>query len=203
MLLRKWYEEQYVRLVQGAEWTENQRMTTKQHSDLAEPVRAADHVRGAPHAPVTIVEYGDFECPMCRAAEPAVRMVLERSPNAVRLIYRHFPLESAHPHALMAAEAAEAAAAQGKFWEMHDLLIREGAKLSRPALDQYAADIALDLSLFKASLDDEIYRQRVREQMDGANRSHLRATPGFFINGQVCDVSGGMHMLADRVAKLL
>jgi protein-disulfide isomerase len=154
-------------------------------------------------APVTIVEYGDFECPTCRGAEPAVRMVLERSPNAVRLIYRHFPMESVHPHALMAAEAAEAAAAQGKFWQMHDLLLRQGAKLGRSALDQYAADIALDLASYKASLDDEIYRQRVREHVDGANRSHLRATPGFFVNGQVCDVSGGMHALAERVAKLL
>jgi protein-disulfide isomerase len=178
-------------------------MTTKQHADLADPVHPTDHVRGPPQARITVVEYGDFECPTCRAAEPAVRMVLERSPSAVRLIYRHFPIESAHPHALMAAEAAEAAAAQGKFWQMHDLLMREGAKLGRPALDQYAADIALDLALFKASLDDEIYRQRVREQMAGANRSHLRATPGFFVNGQVCDVSGGMHTLADRVARLL
>jgi protein-disulfide isomerase len=104
---------------------------------------------------------------------------------------------------LVAAEAAEAAAAQGKFWEMHDLLLREGIKLSRAALDRFAADIALDLALFKVSLDDEIYRQRVREQMGGANRSHLRATPGFFVNGQVCDVSGGMHALAERVSKLL
>jgi protein-disulfide isomerase len=177
--------------------------TTKQPIDLTEPVSAVDHVRGPRIAPVTIVEYGDFECPICRAAEPALGMVLSRSPNAVRLIYRHFPIESAHPHALMAAEAAEAAAAQGKFWEMHDLLMRQGAKLNRGALDGYAADIALDLALFKASLDDEIYRQRVREQVDGATRSHLRATPGFFVNGQVCDVSGGMHALAERVAKLL
>ena len=178
-------------------------MTTRPHVDLAEPVSATDHVRGPRTAPVTIVEYGDFECPTCRGAEPAVRMVLERSPSAVRLIYRHFPIESVHPHALMAAEAAEAAAAQDKFWEMHDLLLRQGARLGRQALDQYAADIALDLALFKASLDDEIYRQRVREHVDGGNRSHLRATPGFFINGQVCDVSGGMHALAERVAKLL
>jgi protein-disulfide isomerase len=178
-------------------------VATKNHLDLVDPVSAVDHVRGPSHAPVTIVEYGDFECPMCRAAEPAVRMMLERASNAVRLIYRHYPVESAHPHALMAAEAAEAAAAQGKFWEMHDLLMREGTKLGRAALDQYGADIALDLAQFKAALDDEIYRQRVREQVAGANRSHIRATPGFFVNGQVCDVSGGMHALADRVAKLL
>lgn len=178
-------------------------MNTKNHLDLMDPVSATDHVRGPGHAPVTIVEYGDFECPTCRAAEPAVRMLLERSPNAVRLIYRHYPIESAHPLALMAAEAAEAAAAQERFWEMHDLLMREGAKLHRAALDKYAADIALALAQFKASLDDEIYRQRVREQMAGANRSHIRATPGFFVNGQVCDISGGMQSLADRVARLL
>jgi protein-disulfide isomerase len=178
-------------------------MTTPQHADLAVPAGAADHVRGPRLAPVTVVEYGDFECPTCRGAEPAVRMVLERSPNAVRLIYRHFPIESVHPHALLAAEAAEAAGAQGKFWEMHDLMMRAGASLGRAALERYAADIALDRALFKASLDDEIYRQRVREQMDGATRSHLRATPGFFINGRICDVSGGMQALADRVAQLL
>lgn len=177
-------------------------MTTTHHLDLADPVHPADHVRGPRLAPVTIVEYGDFECPTCRAAEPAVRMLLERSPNAVRLIYRHYPIESAHPHALMAAEAAEAAGAQGRFWEMHDLLLRESSKLNRAALDQFAAEISLDMALFKASLDDEIYRQRVREQVAGANRSHIRATPGFFVNGQVCDVSGGFHLLSERVARI-
>ena len=178
-------------------------MATNRHVDLADPVVAADHVRGARTAPLTIVEFGDFECPMCRSAEPAVRMLLERSPNAARLVYRHYPIESAHPHALMAAEAAEAAGAQGKFWEMHDLLMREGAKLGRASLEQYAAATALDLAAFRASLDDEIYRQRVREHVEGANRSHLRSTPGFFVNGRVCDVSGGMHALADRIAELL
>ena len=177
-------------------------MTTKHHVDLVDPVNSIDHVRGSRLAPVTMVEYGDFQCPMCRSAELALRILLDRSPKAVRLIYRHYPVESAQPHALMAAEAAEAAAAQGKFWEMHDLLMREGVKLDRVALDRYAADTALDVALFKASLDDEIYRQRVREQVAGANRSHIRAIPGFFVNGQVCDVSGGMHALADRVAKL-
>jgi protein-disulfide isomerase len=182
---------------------DNFSVATRRHIDLADPVNAADHLRGSRLAPVTIVEYGDFECPICRGAEPALRIILERSPNAVRLVYRHYPIESVHAHALIAAEAAEAAAAQGKFWEMHDLLLREGARLGRAALDQYAADIALDLALFKASLDDEIYRQRVREQVDGANRSHLRATPGFFVNGEVCDVSGGMHALSERVGRLL
>ena len=130
-------------------------------------------------------------------------MVIDRAPDRIRLVYRHFPIESAHPHALMAAEAAEAAAAQGKFWEMHDRLMQVTAPLHRRALDRAAEELGLDIALFKASLDDEIYRQRIREQMDGAVRSHLRATPGIFVNGLVCDVSGGVSGLADRVAPLL
>ena len=177
----------------------------KQHHgpDLIVPVTATDHVRGAVLARVTVVEYGDFECPMCRAAEPAVRMLLTHHEGAVRLVFRHFPIEDAHPHALMAAEAAEAAAAQGAFWEMHDHLLAEGASLGRSALERYAGLLSLDLPLFNASLDDEIYRQRVREHLDGGVRSHLRATPGFFVNGRVCDVSGGMIALSDAVAKHL
>jgi len=171
--------------------------------DLAIAPSAVDHIRGAARARITVVEYGDFECPMCRADEPGLRMLLDSHSATVQLVYRHFPIENAHPHALMAAEASEAAAAQGKFWEMHDLLLQQGARLGRSALDGYAAVLGLDLAAFKASLDDEIYRQRVREQMDGAIQSRLRATPGFFVNGWVCDVSGGMHALAEAVSRHL
>lgn len=177
-------------------------MTSRQ-PDLLAPVTPADHARGAPRPRVTIVEYGDFECPVCRAVEPGVRMVLDHFSADVRLVYRHFPMESAHPHALMAAEAAEAAAAQGKFWEMHDRLMQQGVRLDRASLTRYAGELELDPALFHSSLDDEIYRQRVREQIEGAVRSHLRATPGFFVNGLVCDVSGGIHALSDRVKALL
>ena len=171
--------------------------------ELAVPPSAIDHVRGPEHAPVTVVEYGDFQCPACRAAEPGLRMTLERFGNHVRLIYRHFPLESAHPRALLAAEAAEAAAAQGQFWAMHDRLLAPQAHLDRPALEQHAKAIGLDMPAFIAALDDEIYRQRVREHMDGALRSHLRATPGLYVNGHVCDVSGGIHALDERIAALV
>jgi len=152
---------------------------------------------------VTIVEYGDFECPICRAAEPAVQMVLQRFPRTVRLVYRHFPIEAVHPHALMAAEASEAAAAQSRFWEMHDRLLQEAARLDRKSLDHYARELGLDMALFAASLDDEIYRQRVREHLAGGQRSHVRASPGFFVNGRVCDTSGGFHALGERVAALM
>lgn len=167
--------------------------------DLRAPVTRTDHCRGAPQATITIVEYGDFASQACRAAEPAVRMVLAAHPATVRLIFRHFPVELAHPLALMAAQAAEAAAAQGKFWEMHDALLQEEASLHRPALNRVAEALGLDGALFKTSLDAEIYRQRIREQQDGGVRSHLRASPAFFVNGRLCDVSAGMHDLADAV----
>ncbi len=171
--------------------------------DLAVPPSAVDHVRGPDRAVVTIVEYGDFECPMCRQAEPAVQQLLLHHPAAVRLVFRHYPIESAHPNALLAAEAAEAAGADGKFWEMHDLLLGEGARLRRPALEAFALRIGLDMPRFTAALDDEVYRQRVREHIDGAVRSHVRATPAFFVNGRRCDVSGGMQALSEAALRLL
>lgn len=173
------------------------------HVELAVPVSAIDHVRGPDKAAITVVEYGDFQCPVCRAVEPGLRMTLERFSTQVRLVYRHFPIESAHPHALMAAEAAEAAAAQGQFWQMHDRLMLQESHLDRRALERHAEALGLDLPAFINALDDEIYRQRVREHEAGALRSHLRATPGFYVNGQVCDVSGGIYALGERISKLL
>jgi protein-disulfide isomerase len=169
---------------------------------LAVPVSATDHLAGPAHARTVVLEYGDFECPTCSAAEPSVKQLRSLHPE-MAFVFRHFPLEDAHPHALMAAEAAEAAGAQGKFWEMHDLLFAQPHHLSRPHLDAYAAQIGLDAIRFKAELDDEIYRQRVREHQQGGQRSHLRATPTFFVNGVVQDVSGGMQALFDIVAQEL
>jgi len=171
--------------------------------DLVIPPSAIDHVRGADRATVTIVQYGDFECPMCRQAEPAVQQLLLHHPTTMRLAFRHYPIESAHPNALLAAEAAEAAGADGKFWEMHDLLLADGARLRRQALEAFAVRLGLDMPRFTAALDDEVYRQRVREHIDGAVRSHVRATPAFFVNGVRCDVSGGMQALSSAALKLL
>ncbi len=137
--------------------------TESVRQDLCAPVTPADHRRGAQRPKITVVEYGDFASQSCRAAEPAVRMLLAAHPETVQLVFRHFPIEFAHPLALMAAEATEAAAAQGKFWEMHDALLQEGASLHRAALDRAAEALGLDMALFKSSLDDEIYRQRIRE----------------------------------------
>jgi hypothetical protein len=106
--------------------------------ELAIPVSAGDHVLGAAGAPVTVVEYGDFECPNCKQAAPAVKLLLQKFAGRVRFVYRHFPLEGVHPHALHAALAAEAAGAQGRFWPMHDLLFENQSHLKLPQLRRYA-----------------------------------------------------------------
>jgi protein-disulfide isomerase len=167
---------------------------------LAEPPEPTDHSLGSEHAPVTLVEYGDFECPSCKVAVQTPKLLLERFPNRIRFIFRHFPLQEAHPHALLAAEAAEAAAAQGKFWPMHDLLFRNQAHLKDRDLQRYAGELGLDLARYTAEMDDHIYLQRVREHADGGRRSHIRATPTFFLDGAVQDISYGMQALHDAVA---
>jgi len=166
-------------------------------------VDRTDHVKGSRDAPVTVIEYGDFECPSCRQAEPAVKLMLTRYEREVRLVFRHFPQEVAHPHALAAAEAAESAAAQGQFWPMHDLLLEHQTHLDQRHLERYASQLGLDLPRFIAELDDHVYLQRVREQMASARSLHLHATPAFFINGAICDVSFGTHALLDGVAAAL
>jgi protein-disulfide isomerase len=174
--------------------------TIHRTATLAVAVSPTDHRDGPEHAPVTVIEYGDFECPICRAVEPSVRQLRELHREQMSFVFRHFPLEDAHPLALVAAEATESAAAQGKFWPMHDLLLAESHPLNRRRLDEFAQRLGLDMPRFKADLDDEIYRQRVRDHQQGGRQSHLRATPTFFVNGVVQDVSGGMHELFDLVA---
>jgi protein-disulfide isomerase len=167
--------------------------------DLAVPVVPTDHVIGASHAPVTIVEYGDFECPTCKQAAPAVKLLLERYAGRVRAVFRHYPLEESHPHALAAAQAAECAAGQGRFWEMHDLLFAHQDHLKASNLRSYAEQLQLDLARYTAEMDDQVHLQTIREQMEGANRSGIRGTPSFFINGMIQDVSFGMRSLFDAV----
>jgi protein-disulfide isomerase len=171
--------------------------------ELAVPVGAADHVLGGEHAPVTIVEYGDFECPNCRQAAPAVKLILEHFRGRVRLVWRHFPLEGVHPHALSAALAAEAAGAQGRFWPMHDLLLENQAHLKTNHLSGYARRLELDPARFEADVEEHVYLQRVREQIEGGEKSGARGTPSFFVNGSIQDVSFGLQALRDRVGKLI
>jgi protein-disulfide isomerase len=171
--------------------------------DLTDDVMPTDHTRGPEHAPVTIVEYGDFECPNCKQAKPAVEIVLSRYPEQARFVYRHFPLTDVHPHALAAAEVAECAAAQGKFWEMHETLFEHQTHLDRKHLLRYADDLGLDMARVASELDDEIYRQRVLEHLAGGERSGVRGTPGFFVNGRIVDVSFGLQALLKAVEAAL
>lgn len=166
---------------------------------LTDPVGPTDHVQGPEHATVTLVEYGDFECPHCKQAAPAVKLLLARFGERMRFVFRPFPLEVVHPHALQAAEAAESAAAQGKFWQMHDLLFEHQSHLERKDLIGYAEQLALDMPRFIAELDGEIYRQRIREHQRNGEYSGVRATPTFFLNGRIQDVSFGLRTLVDSV----
>jgi protein-disulfide isomerase len=175
-------------------------MTPTPSISLADPPEPTDHSLGSEHARVTVVEYGDFECPSCKVAAATPSLLVERFVNQVRFVFRNFPLEEAHPHALLAAEAAEAAGAQGKFWQMYDLLFRNQAHLKAADLQRHASTLGLDMARYVAEMDDHIYLQKVREHIASGRRSHIRATPTFFVNGVVQDVSYGMKALHDAVA---
>ena len=152
--------------------------------DLAVPVDPdRDHIRGPMSAPVTVVEYGDFECPYCGRAEPSVRELLADFGD-VRYVWRHLPLTDVHSHAQLAAEASEAAAAQGSFWDMHDLLLDHQDALRPADLMRYAKQIGLDQEQFAGDLRKHNGRGRLAEDVDSADLSSVSGTPTFFINGQ-------------------
>jgi Na+/H+ antiporter NhaA len=151
--------------------------------DLAEPVDPErDHIRGPVDAPVTVVEYGDFECPYCGQAEPVVRELL-RDFGDTMYVWRHLPLNDVHPNAQQAAEAAEAAAEQGAFWEMHDLLLEHQDALGFDDLVGYAEQLGLDVDRFEEDLRTREGSRRVAEDVDSADLSGVSGTPTFFING--------------------
>ena len=152
-------------------------------TDLAVPVDPErDHIRGPEESRVTVVEYGDFECPYCGLAEPAVRELL-RDYGEVRYVWRHLPLNDVHPNAQLAAEAAEAAAKQGAFWEMHDLLLDHQDALQPRDLIGYASSLGLDTERFTAHLRKHAGMAHVGEDVDSADLSGVSGTPTFFVNG--------------------
>jgi protein-disulfide isomerase len=178
-------------------------LNSNPHRDLSEPVGPFDHVLGPEHARVTVVEYSDFQCPNCKHAVPAVKMMLRRFENRVRFAFRHFPLEKFHPHALLAAEVAECAGVQGKFWEMHDLLFDNQSHFELTHLHCYAERLGLDMARYTSEMDEHVHLQRVREQIDSRKRSGVRTTPGFFVDGRIQDVSFGPHLLLDATEAAL
>ena len=152
-------------------------------SDGLEPVGTRDHARGPKDAPVTLVKYGDYECPYCREAHPVLKELQERVGEQVRFIFRHFPLDSVHPRARRAAQAAEAASSQGRFWEMHDLLYERQGELGEVDLMRYAAELGLNLRRFEEDLANDHHAWRIEEDRLGGTRAGVRGTPAFFVNG--------------------
>ena len=153
--------------------------------DLSEDVDPErDHTRGPNDAPVTLVEYGDYECPYCGKAEPVIRELLDDFGDDLRYVWRHLPLNDVHPNAQNAAEAAEAAAAQGAFWEMHDKLIHHQDQLGAPDPERFAEELGLDVERFRDEMRRRVYAPRVAEDVASADESGVSGTPGFFINGR-------------------
>jgi Na+/H+ antiporter NhaA len=158
--------------------------TSESIVDLAVPVDPdRDHIRGPREGPVTLVEYGDFECPYCGRAEPVVREVLSDFAD-IRYVWRHLPLNDVHPHAQLAAQAAEAADRQGSFWEMHDMLLAHQGDLTGPDLIGYAEELGLDVDQFRGDVHDDGVARRIAEDVDSADQSGVTGTPTFFINGR-------------------
>jgi len=152
-------------------------------TQLKNPVSKADHSLGPDKAPVLLVEYGDFQCPHCRAAFPIVKRLQKALGDNLKFTFRNFPLSEVHPDALNAAKAAEAAGLQGKFWGMHDLIYENQENIDLESLRGYAQKLGLDLKLWKKAMEDSAIEERVEKDFEGGVRSGVNGTPTFFING--------------------
>ena len=154
-----------------------------QDNVLLDPVHDWDHVKGPENAEFTLVEYGDYECPSCGHLFATLKNLQDQLSSRLRLVYRHYPMSGIHKHAEMAAEAAEAAGAQGRFWEMHDLLFEHQQALTRNDLLQYATQLRLDADRIKRELKQETYAERVRQNFIAGVKNGVNGTPGLFLNG--------------------
>jgi len=154
---------------------------------LTRDVGSDDHSTGPEDAPITLVEYGDYECPHCGRAHPIVKAVQRSLGDKLRFVFRNFPLSQSHPHAENAAESAEAAGAQGRFWQMHDTLFENQDALKDEDLVRYASELGLDVDRFAAELDSGMYTDAVAEDFSSGVRSGVNGTPTFFVNGERFD----------------
>lgn len=190
-------------MVNRAAQKDSMTIGTKQSdcSDLTVPVSEQDHIQGPRSAPVTLVEYGDYQCPYCHNAWPVIKAIRERLGDRVAFVFRHFPQSAVHPQAGAAAKAAEAAAAQGKFWQMHDLLFANQQELDSLDLTHLALKLGLEVYAFESSLELDSHQRRIRDDYAGGIRSGVRGTPTFFING--CRYAGAVEVesLATAIEK--
>jgi protein-disulfide isomerase len=162
-------------------------------------VTADDHVRGHAGAAVTVLEYGDYECPYCRGAARDVHLLLDHYPETVRFVFRNFPIPQLHPHAEQAAEAAEAAASQGMFWEMYELLLQPSSHLDTDSLVSYAGLVGLDVARFRSDLASHAHAARIERDVQEGIRNGVNATPKFYVNGERIDGKVPLEGLADAV----
>jgi protein-disulfide isomerase len=172
----------------SSEWENDNRQrradqTMTQTTHLAVPVSERDHSQGPPTAAVTLVQYGDYECPYTRQSTSIVRAIQQQLGEQLRFVFRNFPLTDIHPHALQAAEAAEAADAQGRFWETHDFLFAHQHSLEEPDLLQYASELDLDTARFEQDLAIHAHMGRIDGDVESGLLSGVQGTPTFFING--------------------
>jgi protein-disulfide isomerase len=163
---------------------------------------AADHVAGPRDAPYELVMYGDFQCPYCTAAQSILRRVRDRLEGRLRFAFRHFPLTEIHPDAWRAAEAAEAAAAQGSFWEMHDALYANGGRFGESDLAALADRIGLDVERFRAELAAGAYTARVQRDLDSGRAAGVAGTPAFFVNGRLHSDSFDARSLVEALTSV-
>lgn len=156
-------------------------MTHRTH--LAVPVNEHDHSQGPATAPVTLVQYGDYECPYTRQSTWVVKDIQKHMGDRLRFVFRNFPLIEIHPHALRSAEAAESAASQGKFWEMHDYIFHHQHTLEDADLERFAAEVGLDQATFAHEMAAHTHLRHIEEDAAGGERSGVQGTPTFYING--------------------
>jgi protein-disulfide isomerase len=170
---------------------------------LAVPIGPRDHTFGPPTAPVTLLEYGDYECPYCGQAHLVVKALIRQLAFDLCYVFRHFPLTTVHPHAQLAAEAAEAAGAQGTFWDMHDILFTHQDSLDAPDLVEYASALELDAARLVNELTLHAHAARVRDDFTSGVHSGVSGTPAFFINGLRYDGPRDFDTMLARLVALI
>lgn len=179
------------------------RSTSIADTALSVEVSGRDHIQGSLSAPVVMLEYGDYECPDCLNAWPIVQELQREFGPRLAFVFRHFPQSSIHPHASAAAQAAEAAGAQGKYWAMHDLLFGHQQDLATLDLTHLALRLGLEVYRFQSSLDDEKLARKVREDSEGGRRGGVRGTPTFFFNGRRYRGAVNLEAMRSEIQSLL